>query len=429
MMKQFSRLLVAVLIAALAFTAFGCANEEEAPAAAQSAPAAPTETRTAAPAGDYEDGIYFAREDGFGSSGWKSVATVVVEDGKIVDADWNGAHMSAGYDKKKVAKDGDYNMVAFGNAQAEWDVQAERAEAYLLEVQDPTAIAYTDDEGHTDDIAGVSIHVVGFFDLVEEALAAGPVGRGPYEDGHYYAADPEFGSTGWRNSADLTVINGYIVAANWNGAHREGGVDKKTSSATGEYGMVANGGAQAEWHEQAKAAEEYLIETQDPTAIAYTDDEGHTDDIAGVSIHVAGFFDLVERALEAGPAALGPYEDGVYHAEADEFASSGWKGTVDMTVYNGRIMAVNWSAVNEAGEDKKEASINGDYGMVAKGGAQAEWHEQAYAAEAFLLETQDPAAITYNADGYTDAISGVSVHVSEFAALVEKALEAGPVEN
>jgi major membrane immunogen (membrane-anchored lipoprotein) len=302
MMKQFSRLLVAVLIAALAFTAFGCANEEEAPAAAQSAPAAPTETRTAAPAGDYEDGIYFAREDGFGSSGWKSVATVVVEDGKIVDADWNGAHMSAGYDKKKVAKDGDYNMVAFGNAQAEWDVQAERAEAYLLEVQDPTAIAYTDDEGHTDDIAGVSIHV-------------------------------------------------------------------------------------------------------------------------------AGFFDLVERALEAGPAALGPYEDGVYHAEADEFASSGWKGTVDMTVYNGRIMAVNWSAVNEAGEDKKEASINGDYGMVAKGGAQAEWHEQAYAAEAFLLETQDPAAITYNADGYTDAISGVSVHVSEFAALVEKALEAGPVEN
>jgi major membrane immunogen (membrane-anchored lipoprotein) len=427
MMKQFSRLLVAVLIAALAFTAFGCAKEEEAPAA-PAAPA-PAETKTALAVGDYEDGIYFAQEDGFSSSGWKYVATVVVEDGKIVDADWNGAHKSAGYAKKKVSKDGDYNMVAFGGAQAEWDVQAERAEAYLLEVQDPTAINYTDDEGHTDDISGVSIHVAEFFDLVEEALAAGPVGRGPYEDGHYYAAEPEFGSSGWRYSADLTVINGYIVAANWNGAHREGGVDKKTSSATGEYGMVANGGAQSEWHVQAMAAEEFLIETQDPTAITYTDDAGHTDDIAGVSIHVVEFFNLAEKALEKGPVALGPYEDGVYHAEEEEFSSSGWKGTVDMTVYNGRIMAVNWSAVNEAGQDKKEASINGDYGMVAKGGAQAEWHEQAYAAEAFLLETQDPAAITYNADGYTDAISGVSVHVNDFVELVEKALEAGPVED
>jgi len=193
--------------------------------------------------------------------------------------------------------------------------------------------------------------------------------------------------------------------------------------------MVAKGGAQAEWHEQAIAAENYLIETQDPTAITYTDDAGHTDDIAGVSIHVVEFFNLAEKALEKGPVALGPYEDGVYYAEAAEFASSGWKGTVDLTVYNGRIMAVNWSAVNEAGQDKKEASINGDYGMVAKGGAQAEWHEQAYAAEAFLLETQDPAAITYNADGYTDAISGVSVHVNDFVELVEKALEAGPVED
>jgi major membrane immunogen (membrane-anchored lipoprotein) len=428
MMKQISKLLLAVLIVSLAFTAFSCAKEEEAPAQQAAAPA-PAETKSEAPVGDYEDGIYFAQEDGFSSSGWKYVATVVVEDGKIVDADWNGAHKSAGYNKKKVAKDGDYNMVQFGGAQAEWDVQAERAEAYLLETQDPTAINYKDDAGHTDDISGVSIHVVEFFDLVEEALAAGPVGRGPYEDGHYYAVEPEFGSTGWRYSADLTVINGYIVAANWNGANRSGGVDKKTSSETGAYGMVAKGGAQSEWHEQAIAAEEYLIEKQDPTAITYTDDAGHTDDIAGVSIHVIEFFNLAEEALEKGPVALGPYTDGVYHAEEEAFGSSGWKGTIDMTVYNGRIMAVNWSAVNEAGVDKKEASINGDYGMVAKGGAIAEWHEQAYAAEAFLLETQDPTAITYDDGGYTDAISGVTVHVNDFVALVEKALEAGPIED
>jgi hypothetical protein len=61
--------------------------------------------------------------------------------------------------------------------------------------------------------------------------------------------------------------------------------------------MVEKGGAQAEWHEQAKAAEAYLLEVQDPTAIEYTDDEGHTDAISGVSIHVIEFFDLVEKAL------------------------------------------------------------------------------------------------------------------------------------
>ncbi len=34
----------------------------------------------------YADGIYFAQEDGFAGSGWKSVVTIEVNDGKIVSA-------------------------------------------------------------------------------------------------------------------------------------------------------------------------------------------------------------------------------------------------------------------------------------------------------------------------------------------------------
>ncbi|WP_201769239.1 FMN-binding protein [Fervidicella metallireducens] len=189
-------------------------------------------------------------------------------------------------------------MKQIGKAQSEWHEQAEKAEAYLLEKQDPTAIKYTDAEGHTDAISGVSIHVMGFFKLAEKALANGPVQRGPYKDGTYHAEQENFDAkTGWKETVDLTVINGNIVAANWNAVNKAGGDDKKTQSEKGVYAMKEKGKAQSEWHEQAAKAEAYLLEKQDPTAIKYTDAEGHTDAISGVSIHVMGFFKLAEQAL------------------------------------------------------------------------------------------------------------------------------------
>ncbi|MBI9100982.1 MAG: hypothetical protein JEY99_01100 [Spirochaetales bacterium] len=409
------RYLLVLVIIVLAFT--GCSKNEK--AEVSEGPV-------------YTDGIYFAQEAEFAGNGWKYVATIEVKDGKIVKADWNGANINGGEDKKSVSAGGRYNMVAFGGAQAEWHVQAGAAEAFLLEKQDPAAISYKDDEGHTDDISGVSIHVIEFFKLAEEALAAGPVGRGPFKDGHFHAEETSFSeSNGWRYCVDLTVINGFIVSANWNGGNVGGGVDKKTSSASGAYGMVAYSEATKEWHEQAMAAEAFLLEKQDPTAISYKDDAGHTDDIAGVSIHVIEFFKLAEEALAAGPVSSGPYANGTYHAEEPAFNErTGWKSTVDMTVIDGNIFAVNWSAVNAEGLDKKTASKEGAYGMVANGGAQAEWHVQAMATEAYLLKTQDPTKISYkDEDGHTDDIAGVSVHVSDFYTLVEAALAAGPVKS
>ncbi|GGM18483.1 hypothetical protein GCM10011351_00300 [Paraliobacillus quinghaiensis] len=250
-------------------------------------------------AGKYEDGIYFAQEDGFSEkSGWKYTATLEVENGEIVSADWNGAHKSGGDDKDTVSENGEYGMVEKAGAQSEWHVQAEKAEAYLLDTQDPTAIEYSTDEGHTDAISGVSIHVVEFFDLANQALENGPVGKGPYKDGAYYAEEDSFSEkSGWKYTASLTVINGNIVAADWNGVHKDGGDNKDTVSENGEYGMVENGGAQSEWHVQAEQAEAHLLDIQDPTAIEYSTDEGHTDAISGVSIHVVEFFDLADQAL------------------------------------------------------------------------------------------------------------------------------------
>jgi major membrane immunogen (membrane-anchored lipoprotein) len=247
-------------------------------------------------------------------------------------------------------------------------------------------------------------------------------------DGIYFAQEDGFSErTGWKYMVTLEVKDDKIVSAEWNGAHREAGTDKRYRSESGAYGMVEKGDAQSKWIEQAKRTEEWLLETQDPTDITYTNDAGNTDAISGVTIHVKEFFDLAVDALEAGPAGYGMYEDpedGEYYAEADQFSEQGWKSTVSLTVVSGRIVSAWWDAVPEEGGDtKKVQSKNGDYGMVANSDAQWPWHEQAANAEMWLIENQDPTKISFDSEGNTDAISGVSIHVNDLFNLAQEALD------
>ena len=248
--------------------------------------------------GPLKDGAYFAMADEYASSGWKEYVSLTVMNGRIAAVNWSAVNKS-GDDKKPYDKAGKYNMVKFGGAQAEWYQQAEKAEAYLIEVQDPAKITYKDAEGHTDDIGGVSIHVNSLFELTEKALAAGPVSLGPYTDGGYYASDDAFGSSGWKSFVSFLVKNGNIVEVYWS-AVNEAKDDKKAFDMAGNYNMVKFGGAQAEWYQQAASVEQYLLATQDPKKITYKDAEGHTDDIAGATIHVNDFYALVEKAFAAG---------------------------------------------------------------------------------------------------------------------------------
>ncbi|EJW18537.1 FMN-binding protein [Paenibacillus alvei] len=122
-------------------------------------------------------------------------------------------------------------------------------------------------------------------------------------------------------------------------------------------------------------------------------------------------------------AAQVTLKDGDYHAESPEFdEKSGWKETMDITVKDGKITAVNWDGVHKDGGDtKKKQSKDGKYGMKA-GGASSEWHEQAEKMEQELIAKQDPAAIAVNNEGKTDAVSGVSIHVGSFVQLAQEAL-------
>lgn len=244
-----------------------------------------------------------------------------------------------------------------------------------------------------------------------------------YADGLYYAEGDYAANSGWKEIVALKVEDGKLTEVNWNALHRDGGLDKKTSSMKGIYGMVAKSDAQSEWHEQAALMEAFVLEQQATTGI-HANADGKTDAVSGVSVTVNEFARLVAEALEAGPVEAGAYKDGYYYAEAADFdENSGWKETVDVTVMNGNIVAVQWNGVHkDGGTDKVERSKSGEYGMVAFSDAELEWHEQAFKAEEYLIEKQDPAAIAMADDGATDAVSGVSIKVAGFVELVVEAL-------
>jgi major membrane immunogen (membrane-anchored lipoprotein) len=130
------------------------------------------------------------------------------------------------------------------------------------------------------------------------------------------------------------------------------------------------------------------------------------------------------RVAQSGSMDL---EDGFYFAQQDSF-SHGWKSVVTFEVNNGRIQNVEWDAANvKAGPGKDLLSQRGEYGMVANSGATVSWHEQANRMEQWLERTQNPRQLSVNSEGVTDAVSGVSITVSEFKELALQAAENGPV--
>ncbi len=271
-MEEYMKKILTVLIALTVFAATAFTEGQQ---------------EASSPEAKYADGIYFAQEDQFSKSGWKYNVTLEVDGGEIVKAVWNGANINAGPDKVSLSKSGKYGMVKNGGASAPWYEQAAAAEAYLLKTQDPAAITYKDDAGHTDAFSGASIHVIEFFTLAEKALAAGPVGYGPYKDGAYHAEQPAF-DHGYKYFVDVTVISGYIVAVNWDGLAEDGTSNKAQKSMDGEYGMMKNGGAMAPWFEQAAAVEANLLATQDTEM---------PDAVSGATIGLDPFYALLNEAL------------------------------------------------------------------------------------------------------------------------------------
>lgn len=302
MKKLFTFILIIAMVSVLALT--GCGSSE------------PT-VEDEGVVSTYEDGIYFAQEDGFAGSGYKYFTVITVEEGVITDAYWGGTNIQPSGNKRTASEAGNYPMVQVGGAAADWHKQAEAAEAWLLENQDPTAFEefYTDEEGHTDalqtdDGTQVSIHVIEFFALAEKALASDPVPEGGFTTPEDYVVTTDLPADdkGWAYKGEFIVVNGTIVDALYNAVFagefsddtakyfktdKDGNPDSTKPSSKLElgeaYGMA--------WDAQAVSAAAYVEDTQG-FEVNYIDDEGHSDSIAGVSIHVNEFEELFNKAFE-----------------------------------------------------------------------------------------------------------------------------------
>ncbi|MEN6500528.1 MAG: FMN-binding protein [Rectinema sp.] len=239
-----------------------------------------------------KDGVYFAQEKGFSSSGWREQIVLEVSKGKIIRAEWNSvSNLPGAADKKSYAAAGKYGMAKASKIKAEWDVQAKAVEEYLVKTQDVNFSKF-DANGHTDAISGATMNVKVFFELVQEALKSSPVPKGTYKDGWYYAEEPNFDKSGWKNSVLITVVNGSIVDVLWNGINKDPKAKSKyAQSLAGTYKMNAKNG---EWHVQADRVAQAIVKAGDPSKIPVKAD-GKTDAVAGVSITVP----VLSLAIEA----------------------------------------------------------------------------------------------------------------------------------
>lgn len=113
------------------------------------------------------------------------------------------------------------------------------------------------------------------------------------KDGTYEAKTDAPDASGFIDIVTLTVENGKIMAASWDGVTADG-AKKSIMSENGEYTMSEDG---LTWKAQAEALAAALIENQSLSFLT-TNEQGKTDAVSGVSISVGGFISLANNCLE-----------------------------------------------------------------------------------------------------------------------------------
>lgn len=129
-----------------------------------------------------------------------------------------------------------------------------------------------------------------------------------------------------------------------------------------------------------------------------------------------------ESKAEANPAAdttALALNDGTYTVNTTEADQSGFTEEMTMVVEGGKITSVVWDCVDADGNRKSVLSENGQYVMTENGPT---WKEQAESLAAALVEHQSLNVFTMDAQGKTDAVSGVSISIGGFVAMAEECL-------
>lgn len=233
---------------------------------------------------NYKDGFYFAQDADYANN-QKNQVVIEVKSGKIASANWNIISLNAGArDLKTVASGGTVP------AAANWATQAAAVESHLVSSQKTDAVS----------VSGGPSNAKSFFDLAAKALKDKAVAKGAYtKDGWYYAEAAAADAYHTKNSVLITVVNGSIVDALWNGILQgmpaSVNPSKMITSRANGYPMT---GAKRAWHIQAVSSSAALVKNQDPEKIKLKAD-GTADGISGVSIQIKDYIDVVKQALQA----------------------------------------------------------------------------------------------------------------------------------
>ena len=234
----------------------------------------------------------------------------------------------------------------------------------------------------------------------------------------------------------------------------------QTKNELGEnYGMVAYGGAIAEWDEQAAALASYAVgKTVEELKSGAIDESGKapegSDLASSATIYLGGYVSAIEAAA-ANAQHLGAQAgdqlklatissiDGSKNADAENAGNAQLDATVTALTMNGETITscaidsvqakvafdasgVITSDVSAPVQTKNELGEN--YGMKAWGGAVAEWNEQAASFAAYVTgkTPSEVAGIAVNektAPLDADLATSVTIAIGGFQALIEKAAQ------
>lgn len=117
------------------------------------------------------------------------------------------------------------------------------------------------------------------------------------KDGEYIAKASEADDNGMTEQVEMKVENGAITSIVWDSVGEDGTTKRKLAD-SGQYVMTEDG---LTWTEQANALAEAVINSQSLDAVGMNE-QGKTDAVAGVSIYIGGFVNLVEQCLEQAGA-------------------------------------------------------------------------------------------------------------------------------
>lgn len=219
------------------------------------------------------------------------------------------------------------------------------------------------------------------------------------------------------------------------------------------YGMVAFGGATAEWDAQAAALASYAVgKTVEELKSGAIDETGYAADAdlaTTATIHLGGYVSAIEVAVNNASHLGAQAGDELKLASINDLSGS-TTGTVqlDATV---TALTMNGETITSCYIDSLQAKVTVDetgaitsdltaapqtknqlgegYGMVAWGGAKYEWNEQAanFAAYVTGKTVSDVMGIavtesTKPADG-TDLAASVTIAIGTFQHLISKAAE------